>query len=56
MSIYKKEIINLSSNQLTDNIFKQNIFKGKIIIIKKAAEILKILETTERYFHENEAR
>ncbi len=52
MSIYKKEIINLSSNQLTDNIFKQNIFKGKIIIIKKSAEILKILETTERYFHD----
>ncbi len=52
MSNYDKQLINISCKNLTGDIFKKNIFKGKIIIIKKSTEIFKILEITERFFED----
>ena len=47
MNTYK-----LCSKQLTESFFKQSIFCGDVIIVKKSNEILNIINIIEQYFVE----
>ena len=46
----KTNLIKLSFENTKVHTFKNNIFDGKILLIKNSKEILKIMELTEQYF------
>ena len=47
----KTNLIQLSFENTTAHLFKNNIFDGKILLIKDSKEILKIIKLTEQYFN-----
>lgn len=47
----KTNLIQLSFENIKVHSFKNNIFDGKILLIKNSKEILKIIELTEQYFN-----
>tara|TARA_B100000886_G_scaffold332234_1_gene284715 strand:- start:261 stop:1091 length:831 start_codon:yes stop_codon:yes gene_type:complete len=47
----KNNLIQLSSKDTTVDAFKNNIFDGKILLIKNSKEIYKIIELVEYYFY-----
>ena len=47
----KTNLIQLSPKDITAHSLKNNIFEGKILLIKNSKEILKIIELTEQYFN-----
>ena len=47
----KNNLIQLSSKDTTVDAFKNNIFDGKILLIKNSKEIYKIIELAEYYFY-----